>query len=589
MADMVMSGGALGEFVQGTLLDSFLKIARVNLITGEYEFLKLEKVLQDVELSNLPSIYDYIKKQVEAKLVLSEYVEDYLKFSDPAYVQARVFSGEQRIVQSYIRKAGGRNMWVTFGIVAPKDCGPDHPWALFTWREADTDTTTMVDALSTLSFIYYKILKINLTRDSYECVKVDDYELKTFVGRCRKISEWWNSFAEHGNVYPEDEEVYRQFTNLEQLRAYFKEDRAKISCRYRRKIGDEFRWVQMDLVPSIEYTNQNQVLILYVKDVHEEHLMELRAREELVDSYHRDALTMLHNRHKYNLDLERLQKGESPILTCMYIDVNGLHEMNNRLGHDKGDGMLCAVADTLRKYFPEEMLYRIGGDEFVMLSTRLSKRSVERILTEVRQDLAQNNYDISAGVESGARELPVYKIVGAAELAMRTDKELYYKKKGHQRRNRTLNEELERMLAQKRDAEAFLKIISTKFAGVYFVDLAKDTLRHIYIPDYFRHLLEQVDYCYSAALRLYVDRFVKEEYQAPFLRVIDYTSLAQQLKGSAPVQFSYQKVDGTWMDLRILGIDTQAKDETIWIFADRDERTPDDPFPAEEPPAENEA
>ncbi len=572
MNELVAPDSELSTFVKGTLLDSFLKIARVNLLTGEYQFLKMEKILQDVDISHIHSIYAYIKKQVVDKLILSGYAEDYLRFSDPAYVQDRVFSGEHRIVQSYARKTGDSYVWVTFGITAPSNCGPDHPWAVFTWRLADTDTTTMVDALATLSFIYHKILKVNLTQDSYECVKVNEYEQKTFVSRFSKISDWWNSFAEHGNIYPEDEEVYRQFTELEQLRAHFREDNAKLSCRYRRKIGDEFRWVQMDLVPSIEYSDKNQVLILYVKDVHDEYLLELQTREELVNSYYRDALTLLHNRQKYNLDLEQLQKGESPTLTCLYVDVNGLHELNNRLGHEKGDNMLCTVADALRKYFPEERIYRIGGDEFVMLSTRLSKRSVERILTEVRRDLAQDNYEISTGVESGVRELPVYKIVGAAELAMRADKEQYYKTKGDRRQNRALNQELERMLTQKQDAEAFLKIIATKFAGVYFVDMKTDTLRHIYIPDYFRQLLDQVDYCYSAALRLYVDRFVKGEYQQLFLKVVDYTILTKLLREKKVVQFSYQKVDGTWMNMRILGTESAEKQETIWIFSDIDEK-----------------
>ena len=220
----------------------------------------------------------------------------------------------------------------------------------------------------------------------------------------------------------------------------------------------------MDLVPSIEYRDDDQVLILYVKDVHDEYLMELRAREELVDNYNRDALTLLYNRHKYNVDLDELQKGDGVVFTCLYVDVNGLHELNNQLGHDKGDTMLCSVADALRKYYPEEKLYRIGGDEFVMLSTRLSKRAVERIVEEVRRDLREDHYEISVGVESGMSPSAVYKVIGAAELAMRADKERYYRQHGDRRKKRAINEELERMLTQKQDAETFLKVIATKFA-----------------------------------------------------------------------------------------------------------------------------
>lgn len=568
MAEYTEAESKLYEFTAGTLWDSFMKIARVNLITGEYKFLKMEKELQDVGFTDITSIYDYIRKQVGAKLILSEYAEDYLKFADPQYVQARVFAGERRIVQSYTRKAGDKYMWVTFGIVAPEGCSPENPWAVFTWREADTDTTTMVDALSTLSVIYYKILKINLTKDTYECVKVDRQEQENFVAKTDRISGWWNAFIEQGNVYAEDEDVYRQFTEIEKLREYFAEEQNKLSCRYRRKIGDDYRWVQMDLVPSIEYRDDDQVLILYVKDVHDEYLMELRAREELVDNYNRDALTLLYNRHKYNVDLEELQKGDGVVFTCLYVDVNGLHELNNQLGHDKGDTMLCSVADALRKYYPEEKLYRIGGDEFVMLSTRLSKRAVERIVEEVRRDLREDHYEISVGVESGMSPSAVYKVIGAAELAMRADKERYYRQHGDRRKKRAINEELERMLTQKQDAETFLKVIATKFAGVYFVNTKTDTLRHIYIPDYFLKLLEKTDFCYSEALRMYVDKFVKWEYQEKCLKVTDYDYLTERLQQEGEVRFSYQKVDGTWMSLRILDVGPEEKQETIWIFLD---------------------
>ncbi len=557
------------EFVEDTLVDSFLKLARVNLLTGEFRFMKQDKALLEEGLEGITNIYSFIKKQVESQIVLSEYAEDYLRFSDPQYVQARVFGGERRIIQSYTRKSGERYRWVTFGIISPENCGPENPWAVFCWREADTDTITMVDALSTLTVIYYKILKINLTRDSFETVKVDKKEREQFVSRLSRISDWWRSFEERGNVYEEDEEVYRQFTDMEALREHFREDPSRISCRYRRRIGEDYRWVQMDLVPSAEYTDTNQTLILYVKDVHEEYLMEQRARQELVDSYNRDALTLLYNRHKYNEDLEELHKGESARLTCLYVDVNGLHELNNLLGHEKGDNMLCSVADALRKYFPEERIYRIGGDEFVMLSTRLSKRSVEHILSEVRNDLRNDGYEISAGVESGLRELAVYKIIGAAELAMRADKEQYYKQNGGRRKNRTANEELENLLTEKQDAESFLKIIASKFAGVYFVDLRLDTLRHIFIPKYFLELLEKTDFCYSQALQLYVDKFVKWEYHQYFNRALDYRYLEERLKNEGAVQFAYQKVDGSWMNLRIMDLDSgKEKRETLWIYSD---------------------
>ena len=565
---------AVYDFVKDTLLDNFLKLARVNVLTGEYDFMKYDIVMREEGYENISSIYNYIEKQVTDGLVLSEYAGEYLKFANPEYVQKRVFGGDRRIIQSYKRKVHGGNMWVTFGIVGPKGCSRENPWVVFYWREADSDTTTMVDALSTLSAIYYKILKINLTTDRFQVIKVSEYERGHFVNRLNRITDWWREFAEGGNVYEEDLEVYREFTDAERLRKVFREDSISAqSCRYRRLVDDTYRWAQMELTPSIEYEDDNQVLVLYIKDVHDVYLKELRNREALLDSYHRDALTRLFNRHKYEEDLRELSRGDEAYLTCMYVDVNGLHELNNHLGHEKGDDMLCSVADTLKRFFPEESVYRIGGDEFVMLSTRLSRETVEHILLEVRRELLKDNYEISVGVEHGRRELSAYKIVGAAELAMRKDKERYYRENGRDRRRRVLNEELEKTLEAKKYAERFLNVISDKYAGVYFVDLKKDTLQHIYIPEYFLELLEETDYCYSKAMRLYIDKYVEKEYQPLLLSVIDYEELTRRLRTEAQgdVSLVYRKVDGKYVSLRILELEqyTEEKYETIWIFSER--------------------
>ncbi len=562
------------DFVKDTLLDNFLKLARVNVLTGEYDFMKYDTVMREEGYENISSMYRYIEKQVMDGLILSEYVGEYLKFANPEYVQRRVFGEDRRIIQSYKRKVHDGYMWVTFGIIGPKDCSRENPWVVFYWREADSDTTTMVDALSTLSAIYHKILKINLTTDRFQVIKVSEYERERFANRLERISDWWSEFVQSGHVHEEDMNAYREFTDVERLRRVFREDSVNAqSCRYRRLVGDNYRWAQMELMPSIEYEDSNQVLILYIKDVHDEYLKELRNRQALLDGYHRDALTRLFNRHKYNEDLKDLSKGDKEHLTCLYIDVNGLHELNNHLGHDKGDDMLCSVADTLKRFFPEESVYRIGGDEFVMLSTKLSKETVEHIVVEVRRELLKDNYEISVGVENGYRELSAYKIVGAAELAMRKDKERYYRENGRDRRRRVLNEELEKTLEAKKYAERFLDVISDKYAGVYFVDLKKDTLQHIYIPEYFLELLEEADYAYSRAMRLYIEKYVEKKYQPRLMAVIDYDALTKRLRTEAHGDLSlvYQKVDGKYVSLRILEMEkyTEEKYETIWIFSER--------------------
>ena len=55
-------------------------------------------------------------------------------------------------------------------------------------------------------------------------------------------------------------------------------------------------------------------------------------------------------------------------ICCIYVDVNGLHELNNTQGHAAGDKMLQTVASLMRTQFGDRHVYRIGGDEFVVLA-----------------------------------------------------------------------------------------------------------------------------------------------------------------------------------------------------------------------------
>ena len=571
MGKIVREKTELDTFIKSALVECFYRIFSVDVNTGEFEVYKDNGLFSEDELRDIPDIYAYMQKLINDKIIFSEYTTICRRFTNPEYVQKSVFSGEKRIVQSYKARTTKGIQWVTFTIVVGHDCTPENPTVLFTWREADSDAMTLLDTLPTISTLYNKLLRINLTNNTYEPVIVDSDEQGKLVGGVINMYEWWAGYSQSGNIAAEDMGAFGTLTKTGSLQKRFAEDPTPVNFRYRRKIDGEYRWAQLELSPSVEYSEENQVMLLSLRDVHEEYAEQLRRRQELLDTMNRDALTSLFNRLKFKEDIENLgEKSNSQNFTCLYIDVNGLHELNNLLGHQKGDDMLCCVADTLKKYFPDENVYRIGGDEFVALSTKLSKSEVELAVGKVRRDLRRDNYEISIGIETGACGEGVEKIVAAAELAMRNDKANYYMRNGDRRRKRQMNEELEQMLVAKRDSERFLNIIAHQFPGVYFVDLASDTPRHIYIPDFFSELLKETDDCFSAAMRIFVKKFVKEDYHDRFDDILDYDRLDKNLSETGAVQFTYQRTNGIWINVRILEVERRqnAKPETIWIFTE---------------------
>ena len=86
-------------------------------------------------------------------------------------------------------------------------------------------------------------------------------------------------------------------------------------------------------------------------------------------AYH-DGLTDLLNRTSYMEELKKLDESHSFHVLLALYDVNNLKYVNDTYGHQKGDEMIRRVADALREHLgPLGKCYRIGGDEFVFLST----------------------------------------------------------------------------------------------------------------------------------------------------------------------------------------------------------------------------
>ena len=292
----------------------------------------------------------------------------------------------------------------------------------------------------------------------------------------------------------------------------------------------------------------------------------INARLNVIANY--DSLTGTKNRNSFHTAIDKFGSLHLSRFACVYLDANGLHEINNRLGHQAGDRMLRAVADVLCREFPHECIYRIGGDEFVVLCQDMDKQDIEDRMEKVRQDLISLDYEISFGIEWRDQNIDVNTMVNLAEGAMQHDKQQYYKENGKERQMRTLNRALEQMVLEKQDADTFLSVLSPEFKGVYFVDLASDTIRHLFIPPYFEEMLKESGDIFSKAMGLYAERIVKSEYRSKFIEFCNYENLEVNLNENATTEYSYQRVDGSWITLRILKFKnyTPQARETLWIF-----------------------
>ena len=152
-----------------------------------------------------------------------------------------------------------------------------------------------------------------------------------------------------------------------------------------------------------------------------------------------DLLTGVKNRNHYENRLRGYPDMCTTNLICIYADVNGLHEINNRNGHPAGDKMLKDVAEAIQQSFGPEHTYRIGGDEFVAFRVDGQPENLSSEIERLRQSLAVKGYHVSFGTAAYDKEegkLDVYALVSEAEGNMFAAKREFYRQSANDRRSR---------------------------------------------------------------------------------------------------------------------------------------------------------
>ena len=141
-----------------------------------------------------------------------------------------------------------------------------------------------------------------------------------------------------------------------------------------------------------------------------------------------DQLTGLNNRNCYEWKLETYPSIYKNSLCCIYIDVNGLHELNNTKGHKAGDDMLRYIAEAVKGQFGRKNSYRVGGDEYVAFSIDTPVKEIEEKINELRERVIEAGYHVAVGYEYCTdRNTDINKLIVTAESKMYKDKADYYK------------------------------------------------------------------------------------------------------------------------------------------------------------------
>ncbi len=416
------------DYVLNVLYDDFYKIGKVNILTGEYNFVKISDFPDEDYLLQAKTIGEYIRRIGESGVVHPDDVDNYIYHTDIKYLRENLSAKRRRMVHSYRRIVNGVYIWVTLEVLAPKDFSEDNPWVIISWKAADSEAKALEDALNMMSQIFHKILKINLTTDTHYEIKVYSEEMNERRGFSPKISEWLRRFAEYGYVHEDDKAAYLGFTDINNLRAAFHGSKECIRLRYRRKTGEEFRWVMMELLPSLEYTDENQIIMLYIRDIHDSYVAEANYQRQLELDCTHDMLTGVYNRYYYNKKCQSVEHGK-PCLGLVFADINGLKYVNDTRGHETGDKYICLFSRQLVDSFGEESCYRISGDEFVVLDENSDRDEFFSKVDSFKERLRQNDMPIaSVGADWSAGGERITDLFNKAEARMYREKKQFHEK-----------------------------------------------------------------------------------------------------------------------------------------------------------------
>ena len=433
----------------------------------------------------------------------------------------------------------------------------------------DPDSEKTALALQAYQIFTDNLLEVsllNLVTGTYRVIKRDARLPSADLAKEEDFTTFCDRLVNEKVVHPDDAEMFQEQVDLPLLQDTLFHSQQPEFYRFRKQVANQFVWITMEVLPCRGCCAQNPwATVLMREDAQANQLS-----EELDFSYSHDTLTGLLNRSLFETDLRTLQSSEYDSMVCTYIDVVGLHEINNHLGHRSGDAMLCFIANAARKFFVSSRIYRIGGDEFVILTPNQPPYSVWVAVDKMRAFLRAKEYEISVGIQSTNDLHRLDDAMNQAEAAMRQDKQAYYARNGQERQLRGLNEKLEQTLTEKRDAEHFLRVLAPKYKSVFVVDLKTDRMRGVIVPDYFQKILDTSGGSFLAVLQQYRDTQVQPAYRESLADLLDYNYIRSKVLTGDIVEHTYKKTDDTTFRVKVTPYSRSGShiDETLWIFSD---------------------
>lgn len=407
-----------------------------------------------------------------------------------------------------------------------------------------------------------ELSRLNLITGEYRTIKRDPKLPDVYADN---FHDYCHALVSERIIHPDDAGEFLKHTRLSDLRDQLFSKKKSEFTYFRSEVEAKTSVIAFGMLVPPDCSEANPWAVVLIGF---DPSLDLIAKN-MKEIYRQDSLTGLLNRNAYDSDVEQLRSADIGAVVCVYADMIGLHEVNNHLGHKQGNRMLCEFADAARAFFGDDRLYRIGGDEFVIISSAHTEAQTRKQLNYMRERLHTQGCEISVGVASSESTSDLPKIIEQAENEMRREKKEYYVRGGSKRQLRGLNKKLEDILVRNQDMESLLRHLNGRYSIACMVNLRTDSQRAIMVPDYFQKMLDAHDGSFKSALHDYCERLVAPFCKDSFSLLMDYDFIHARVESVGVLQYGYTRNDGEKFLLTIFA-DRRSKDETMWVFSKDD-------------------
>ncbi len=140
-----------------------------------------------------------------------------------------------------------------------------------------------------------------------------------------------------------------------------------------------------------------------------------------------DVLTGLYNRNRLNSYMNEILELEDAPTALLFFDINGLKKVNDNEGHIAGDNLIRRAAHALISTFTEDEIFRVGGDEFVVILRNVEEKQIIDYIAKLHKKSKKNDISFAVGYAMTNSSKDIEKLLKEADENMYNDKRKFYR------------------------------------------------------------------------------------------------------------------------------------------------------------------